>query len=152
MAQDKKIINFLRIIFHDEQKVKSFCQIMKDLKKSKKKYVNRKYLEHLCAMDEQQPGYKMIMRFINKMKVLSVEEFRRAFSTLALNYLKNESTNSILTSRKINRQTTVEHLSRKREICKYLQAKLNKLDRQCWFYTKFSVFPTLLAAPCDEPS
>lgn len=50
----------------------SFYQILKAIKKRKKKYINRKYLCTLCTIKEKDVGYKMLLRAKNKMNVLSV--------------------------------------------------------------------------------
>lgn len=96
------------------KKVKSFYQIMSYLKKSKKKYVNRKYFERICLLRENEIGYKMLLRVSHKLKVLTVQEFQRELAVLIIGFLKNESEVTILTSRKMNRQTTAEHLMRRR--------------------------------------
>lgn len=73
MSLENKSRGFVKKIVKEDKKVKSFYQILKYIKKFKKKYVNRKYLSHLCILKEDNVGYKMILRGCNKMKVLTVE-------------------------------------------------------------------------------
>jgi hypothetical protein len=96
------------------------------IKKRKKKYINRKYLCTLCTIKEKDIGFKMLLRARNKMNVLSVPEFQKILSTLIIYYLKDESEINIITSKKINKSTFMEHLERRREIKNYLFKKFRE--------------------------
>lgn len=52
----------------------------------------------------------MLLRAKNKMNVLSVEEFQKLLSFLIIYYLNKESEINIITSKKINKMTIMEHL------------------------------------------
>lgn len=80
-----------RYLKEDKKKITSFYQILKAIKKRKKKYINRKYLCTLCTIKEKDIGYKMLLRARNKMNVLSVAEFQKILSTLIIHYLRDES-------------------------------------------------------------
>lgn len=60
------------------------------------------------------------------MNVLSVPEFQKILCTLIIYYLKDESEINIITSKKINRFTFMEHLERRREIKNYLLKKFRE--------------------------
>lgn len=112
------------------EKVASFYQIVKDLKKRKKKYINRKYLSTVCTLKENDVGYKMLTRVSKKMNVLTIPEFQKVFAILAIYYLDKECVCNLLTSKKINRFTQTEHLQRKREIKKYLLEQLQGIQHE----------------------
>lgn len=75
----------------DENKVKSFYQITKFVKKQKKKYINRRFLVNLCLIEPTQSGYKMLERLVDKMKVLTVQDFQCAFRLAIMHYLRHQS-------------------------------------------------------------
>lgn len=115
-----------KFLKQEKKKIASFYQILKVIKKRKKKYINRKYLCTLCTIKEKDIGYKMLLRARNKMNVLSVPEFQKILCTLIIYYLKDESEINIITSKKINRFTFMEHLERRREIKNYLLKKFRE--------------------------
>lgn len=52
-----------KILDNDKQKIKSYYEFLKTIKKRKKKYINRKFLLDLCILDqESHAGYKLYMR------------------------------------------------------------------------------------------
>lgn len=122
------------------EKVASFYQIVKDLKKRKKKYINRKYLSTVCTLKENDVGYKMLTRVSKKMNVLTIPEFQKVFAILAIYYLDKECVCNLLTSKKINRFTQTEHLQRKREIKKYLLEQLQGIQHENWGSSYFEFF------------
>ena len=106
----------LKNLLKDNKKVASFYQIAQYLKKSKKKYVTIKYLEHVCFMGAHDVGYKMLIRMRNKMNALTIHEFQRGVAILSFYYLRCIFDSAILTSIKVNKNTILEHMERKRKI------------------------------------
>ena len=132
LLNEQKNISFLKSYLSEAKKIKSFYQTMKDLKKYKKKYVNRKYIEKICMMQPNETGYKMLVRSLNKMNVLSVKEFQTTAAILTIHYLKKQSDTTILTSRKLSSETVSDHLKRKREICISLEDTFGSRQWKYW--------------------
>ena len=65
----------------------------------------------------------MLLRAANQMGTLEVAEFQKTLAKLILFYLNIECDNNILTSKKINKSTFIEHLERKREMKSYFLAR-----------------------------
>lgn len=91
-----------------------FYHILKSLKKVSKKYINRKFLVGLVQLKPKNIAYRMLTKppiRKNKAKVLpystvlTPDEFRRGMRTLMVYFLNHYCTESIITSKKLNKET-----------------------------------------------
>lgn len=60
-------------------------------------------------------------------KALTVEEFRKALRILVSYYLKSKCISTVITSRKLDKETMDEHLKRKREVHEYFNTQMQIL-------------------------
>lgn len=93
---------------------------MAQFAKNKKKYLSRKYLGDLCTFISNRKEYDDIQK-LDKLNLLSLEEFRSIVGYLIFHYLRSKCTVGVLTSVKLSSELRREHLERKREILAYLE-------------------------------
>jgi hypothetical protein len=98
-----------------------FYEYMKVLKRQKPKYLNKKVLMQLCYEDKG----KGLLAEIRSNKVfqnrLPISEFCRLSRILVNYFLSHLCPMSVLTSKKLSRNTSIEHLQRRRQILHYLK-------------------------------
>ena len=91
------------LLDNDQQKIKSFYDFLKTIKKRKKKYINRKFLLELCILDEKtHAGYKLYLREKGYKNSITREELMTVLRKLFVFYLSSECILSIATSKKLS--------------------------------------------------
>jgi hypothetical protein len=108
-----------RILKGNASKINLYYDIMKQIKKQNKKYINRCYLKSLLEMDDEHIAHS-IARKLDPKGLFSIEELRRVLRVLLLHYMRGVCINTVLTSSKLDRITKKEHLERRREVLSYL--------------------------------
>lgn len=96
-----------------------FYQIMRQLKKNNKKYINRNYIKSLLEMEEDHMLHPIMAKHDPKKK-LGVELLRTLLRIMVQYYLRNVCINAILTSSKLDRETKNEHLQRRTDVLCFL--------------------------------
>lgn len=101
------------------EKVNLYYELMKEIRKKNKKYINRCYLKQLMQLLPDHLGTKLIA-ILDKKQILEKEEIKRTLRVLINFYMKNDYVNSILTSSKLDKATKYEHIRRGKAVLNYL--------------------------------
>jgi len=107
----------LRLFDGNPEKVEEFYKLIKKIKKTNKKYMNRSYISELVNLKEGSTNFKIYKR---SKCFLEAEEIRKALRISYRYFLLNVCDSGLLTSKKMNKDTLMEHFSRKREIMDFL--------------------------------
>lgn len=92
-----------------------------NFKRINSKYLNRKNIKSICEIVPKQQHFKMLSKSVKRLIVLPMKELRAAFRKLIFHYLRgSESILPLLTSRRICKVATNEHMNRRRDLAKYL--------------------------------
>jgi hypothetical protein len=90
-----------RVFCQDEEKIETYYEYCRKLKKLWKKNIKRGLLVKLCDFGESDLGFKNILKNKENIKKLSPVEFSRCIRLLIRVYLKEVSIATILTSKKM---------------------------------------------------
>jgi hypothetical protein len=92
---------------------------MKQAKKKNNKYMGRGVLESLLQLDDDHPVY-ILHKKLKFGVSLKLSEVRHALRVMTAYFLRSLIVPTILTSSKMDRTTIRQHLTRVREIQRYL--------------------------------
>lgn len=106
-------------LLQSEEKIDAFYEIMKQAKKKNNKYMGRSVLESLLQLDDDHPVYILHKKLRFRVS-LKLNEVRHALRVLTAYFLRSLIVPTILTSSKMDRSTIRQHLTRVREIQRYL--------------------------------
>lgn len=83
----------------EPEKVEEYYRLMAKVKQCSKKYINRKYLQRLLSFEAKTEFERAFTKA--KLRLLTVNEIRHALRALMFNFLRDQSTQTLLTSSKI---------------------------------------------------
>ena len=107
----------LKLFDGDSKKVQELYKLLKKIKKSNKKYMNRSYINQLVQLKEGSTNFKIYERVKCP---LEPEKIRKALRISLSYFFDNICGLGLLTSKKMNRMTVMEHFARKREIKEFI--------------------------------
>lgn len=109
----------------DINKLKIFYIFANNFKRINGKYLNRKNIKAICEIVPKQPHFKMLSKSIKRLMILPMKELRIVLRKLIFNYMRGpESILPLLTSKKICKIAMHEHMSRRRDLCKFMTTML----------------------------
>ena len=107
--------------------------MMKIVKKNLKKYVNRCYLKSIFDMDRGNRIFKLLSKGVQRLEILSIEEFKEIFRRLVYYYFTSDMVAHLLSSNRLSKNTIREHLKRRREIMSHIFCSIEWKDN-CFMY------------------
>ena len=100
-------------LFNSSEKVDTFYEIVRQAKRQITGYMGRVTLQSLIDADEVHPIYILHKKLKSKIQ-LRMHEVKRALRLLANHFLRNIIIPTLLTSSKLDRLTTKQHIARAR--------------------------------------
>ena len=121
---EDKSARYVKRMVGSEEKVSMYYEYIKVVRKYCKRYINKEYLLDLCNYREEHIAYRIVAKKVDQ-EVLTLSEFSEVMKRLIGVYLRGESINSVLTSKKMKSSSWKDHFEKARTIKRFLFDKLS---------------------------
>ena len=121
ISSPKSLDLMLNVFNGNEEKVEELYKLIKKIKKTNKKYMNRTYISELILLREGGTNFKIFKR---SKSILTAQEIRKALRISFRYFMANVCDSGLLTSKKMNKCTLMQHFARKREIIEYMDGQM----------------------------